>query len=43
MNRSYTHIKSHKKSKASGYRRLQKTSNGQRILQRRRRKKRRIL
>lgn len=43
MNTSYTYKKSHKKNKASGYRKLAKTSTGRKIIKIRRKKGRKIL
>ena len=43
MNRSYTYKKSHKKNKASGFRKFMKTHKGRKIIRTKRSKKRKIL
>lgn len=43
MNRSYKSNKSHKKSKASGYRKFTKTSAGRKIIKLKRKKGRKVL
>lgn len=43
MNRSYTYKRSHKKNKASGFRKFMRTHTGRKIIRTRRNKKRKIL
>ena len=43
MNRAFTYKKSYKKNKTSGYRKFTKTHKGRKIIQKRRKKGRKIL